>query len=1007
MKQQLCESEIDLNLILSERDSVLRENQSLFDKNDSLKKELEKVAKMKDDYFKECEILRKKNLDLLRSRNEFLQSNDDLVSDKDKMAYLSLEVANQEIEKLKKLVEKGKMDVARASQEVEIAKGRRDWAISEREKIVQERDSMRNLCDELRKERDTSTSRLLSAIRDKDEAVKKIEFLNEKLENVSNRTKPMDYKNSRFFNNECEEEIEVNVSHLLVNADLGLKVQCNPENSEFNNNNSYPKVEKVETDSIFLGKLFKGDNIQYVNGIDCSTLSQRMLFKTIRTSAPSCKMTVKRAKQFDKDICCVKIKNMKNSGLTFDLGVYIRDIKKNSLAYYEPLISVGDRVLQISNHSLENIKSFEDLSEILSKVEADENVSLKLEKVYATNRSTVQAANRWSKMINSSTQTQTQSTSDRNSFSFNSMNVPFTPTSDIGHDHESSSNYSNVSLPSPSSSKSMSKFSGSYLMKKFKNIRKPSKDVHENDALAVLDSILDGQDSWEGKEKKKNKYKKMIAKSWPREAINVNASENPQTGTIQFNRKKERPKLYLINSEDQTFSNNESQRSKEANEDQLLVNKLFTPPTIQQHPSLSNKKISTNNQSFQTVLPSFQRLVGDKNTYGYPDNVDLKRRSLNFSAYAGIRSNFHRNSFTPIKPVNHSSSSTPIDELHTTTSSLSSEKFLNDRKFEEKNNMTLKPLPRNMEGFSGQGRNFDSLPFNDISYTKQYPSPIMFPPNESPMAKTSSNLYSSIRSSQTSSTDGSISFDKMKDSKEEVCAFRGTPSFHELGTFPRKNLVQKLMKTSNNSLDYSTAERASPLPKFQIQIIQQGKTSLMSNRNSYGGVGTHYEPNMGEQRIVHIDKSEKPLGISIKCKKDRGVFVSQVTENSIASQVGLQIGDQLLEFCGINMRSATYDLAAKFLRQCGNSITMLVQYNPLKYEELSGSDEDSTPQNSPKAMRSMISEDSLQDFKHLSVSHLQPLVSNGTLKKSSTQNQKINTDTMGKEKPRVIYIENK
>lgn len=107
------------------------------------------------------------------------------------------------------------------------------------------------------------------------------------------------------------------------------------------------------------------------------------------------------------------------------------------------------------------------------------------------------------------------------------------------------------------------------------------------------------------------------------------------------------------------------------------------------------------------------------------------------------------------------------------------------------------------------------------------------------------------------------------------------------------------------------------------------------------------------------------------------------------------------------MRSATYDLAAKFLRQCGNSITMLVQYNPLKYEELSGSDEDSTPQNSPKAMRSMISEDSLQEFKHLSHSHLQPLVSNGTLKKSSNQSQKINTDTMGKEKPRVIYIDNK
>lgn len=44
--------------------------------------------------------------------------------------------------------------------------------------------------------------------------------------------------------------------------------------------------------------------------------------------------------------------------------------------------------------------------------------------------------------------------------------------------------------------------------------------------------------------------------------------------------------------------------------------------------------------------------------------------------------------------------------------------------------------------------------------------------------------------------------------------------------------------------------------------------------------------------------------------------------------MGLQIGDQLLEVCGINMRNATYDLAANVLRQCGNSITMLVQYSP-------------------------------------------------------------------------------
>ena len=87
-------------------------------------------------------------------------------------------------------------------------------------------------------------------------------------------------------------------------------------------------------------------------------------------------------------------------------------------------------------------------------------------------------------------------------------------------------------------------------------------------------------------------------------------------------------------------------------------------------------------------------------------------------------------------------------------------------------------------------------------------------------------------------------------------------------------------------------------------------------------------PAPGELRRVHIDKSVEPLGIQISCLESGGVFVSTVSEHSLASQVGLQIGDQLLEVCGINMRSATYQLAANVLRQCGNSITMLVQYSP-------------------------------------------------------------------------------
>jgi len=82
-------------------------------------------------------------------------------------------------------------------------------------------------------------------------------------------------------------------------------------------------------------------------------------------------------------------------------------------------------------------------------------------------------------------------------------------------------------------------------------------------------------------------------------------------------------------------------------------------------------------------------------------------------------------------------------------------------------------------------------------------------------------------------------------------------------------------------------------------------------------------------RRISIEKSGEPLGIQIFCVDNSGVFVSSVTsEHSVAYKVGIQVGDQLLEVCGINLRSTTYELAANILQHCGNSVTILVQYKP-------------------------------------------------------------------------------
>lgn len=154
---------------------------------------------------------------------------------------------------------------------------------------------------------------------------------------------------------------------------------------------------------------------------------------------------------------------------------------------------------------------------------------------------------------------------------------------------------------------------------------------------------------------------------------------------------------------------------------------------------------------------------------------------------------------------------------------------------------------------------------------------------------------------------------------------------YEGGTFPRKKENQRVripsnpsvaskssdMKDSTGSIEHS--EHGSPMPPpFKVEVLSHGANHNMSDHN----------PAPGYLRRITIDKLAGPLGITIQCNEGGGIFVSTVTTNSIASRAGLRCGDQLLEVCGINMRDTNHKIAAKILRQCGNTMTMLAQYCP-------------------------------------------------------------------------------
>uniref|UniRef100_A0A3Q2YKW1 Discs, large homolog 5a (Drosophila) n=1 Tax=Hippocampus comes TaxID=109280 RepID=A0A3Q2YKW1_HIPCM len=91
-------------------------------------------------------------------------------------------------------------------------------------------------------------------------------------------------------------------------------------------------------------------------------------------------------------------------------------------------------------------------------------------------------------------------------------------------------------------------------------------------------------------------------------------------------------------------------------------------------------------------------------------------------------------------------------------------------------------------------------------------------------------------------------------------------------------------------------------------------------------------PYLEEPRNVIVHKGAEPLGISIVSGENGGIFVSKVTGGSIAHQAGLEYGDQLLEFNGINLRNATEQQARLIIGQQCDTITMMAQYNPHMYQ---------------------------------------------------------------------------
>lgn len=662
--EQRNAAEQELSLILSEKDTVLKENQKLSDdlmlvmkksnememrlkeekqtifyEHERLKRDLDASLKFRDEIMKECESLREKLEDMSSSKGDN-SSNEHMTKSRSECKSTSneswskeltdtkefnveqhmrdLEAANRENELLRKQLDKVHNEMVKATQDTELAKSRRDWAITEREKIVQERDSVKILCDELRKERDTAISDLLAAIRDsenikkqKDEACKEIEQLKEHLESqlsssaaqitannasLLHPSTTIGNRNIRWscasydvdaFRKTDTEVVDIDISGLPTDGELGLVLDGGRDENSMTGDDTGVYVVSIVKDSVCDGKLRPNDCIIKVNNLDCGNVSRRIVLESIRSSAPRCQVVVRRQLMNATHLYTTQL-NLKcgrSHGLSFESGMHISKIESGSLAARDKNLAVGDRIISINKRAIDGTTNPNDVLMQLDDNRNESAVIVAIKQIGQMNAAKLMH----NKMVNICTQTEESGkyydeTGKRLSLqsAAGSAAGGVNGSSGMGSDSMTiSKGSSGQGMPSPSSGGSSSAKSTSKLTELFKIIRgkaqKYSADntddaqaQHENEAISLLDSVLNNSENGaskstsikRAKRKKESKDNGKNMGTWPR--ANIIAHENI-SGTIVQKPKRERPTLSVFNSAAAAGSGNNSEAANGSN----------------------------------------------------------------------------------------------------------------------------------------------------------------------------------------------------------------------------------------------------------------------------------------------------------------------------------------------------------------------------------------------------------------------------------------------------------
>ncbi|XP_063244378.1 disks large homolog 5 isoform X2 [Bacillus rossius redtenbacheri] len=1002
----------------SENKDFQEERKTLSYQIETLKREIASALHDRDKALKECNDLRERfgeytakeesSRDGYKSRLEYnhssrerdslhesqaeaSKSTRDMYGKSQKERMDNLDQANQEIDRLRKQMDKLQVELQEAIQEAEVSKRRRDWAFSERDKIVLERESIRTLCDRLRKERDRAVSDLAEALRDSDdikkqrnEASKELKDLKEKMEAEQEKETRMQQFRADGHNHshdsaidadlqEWETEIlDIDLSGLASDDDLGFSLVGGRDDPQCPNDSAI-YVSSVSKGSVADGKLKVHDCISRVNNLDCSNVSKRMVLETVRSSSGRASMVVRRRRMAGRCLYTTQLHlSISEHGLTLETGIYICKIAPGSLAAKEGNLAVGDRVISVNNRTMDGLKDARDAMAVLNEP-ADVLTITTLKTLSSPTGSTSSGDDERGcfrrglpRMVNRSSQTEDQ----RPRYEDYAAERKYAPAK-------------------PGPEKSAGPGAWEMIREKIDFVRhrkernreaceekkEPTTFEQERDAIAELDLVIES--AAEHRRVGAKRSRRRAGKdggTWPK-TRNGPVLEHATGTVLHPARHKERLPLSVLLGDPSKYPAEVSHCCSERQPVRLVS------ITHDRSSSCGNAgQLSFSSAPFQDSCDKKER---DRLSALLPSDA-----SIDFSVKSGGGKEVME------YYVKKKGSKYPTSDSENNMDSLASSGHSHGRAHSQLYVPPVRSLPH-----------YPFTPFplahphpHAHPPAPRYPSPTLLPSSPSGESlDTSDSRFNCFEPyspfSQNSHHSHSPSADMHYHSKRPMLSAHSHPGYrgheeisigyhgYEGGTFPRKKENPRIRIPSNPSVTSKSSagkvstgsmerasERGSPMPTFHVEVLSTGHRDA-KQRNSlppdycfaqkYVPCVPCYRPLPGELRRVHIDKSVEPLGIRITCVKKGGVFVSTVADHSLASQVGLQVGDQLLEVCGINMRSATYQLAANVLRQCGNSITMLVQYSPDKYndkdasssgDEGAGSRSDSpTPCNSPLA----------------------------------------------------------